>query len=131
MGSAPLRARNAGIDAARGLAVVLMIQTHAYDAYVRDGDRGTIAYAVTRALGAIPAPLFLLLAGVGLAFAEARAIDVRSLRRALVLRGLSIVLWGYAVSFAYALLDGTTRLASLLRADILHAIGLSIAITAL
>lgn len=123
--------RHVGIDAARGLAVVLMVQTHAYDAWVKDADRASVAYAITRALGAIPAPLFLLLAGVGIAMAEARASDVRALRGKLVRRGLEIVLWGYAVSLAYLLLDGRFAVPSLLRADILHAIGLSIATCAL
>jgi uncharacterized membrane protein len=148
--------RHLGIDAARGLAVVLMIQTHAYDAYVGGTDRASFAYAVTRQLGAIPAPLFLLLAGVGIAFAEARAADVSApraqrasggrasaerepggesplvrLRRKLARRGMEIVLFGYGVSLAYAALDGTFRLASVLRADILHAIGLSIALSAI
>jgi len=124
------RRRLVGVDVARGLAVLLMVQTHAYDAWVRSDERASFAYNVTRALGAIPAPLFLFLAGVGIALAEARARDARALRTKLARRGLEIVLWGYVVSLAYAALDASLRVASLLRADILHAIGLSIAICA-
>jgi uncharacterized membrane protein len=128
------RGRDVGIDLARGLAVLLMFQTHAYDAFVAPGERASFAYRATRELGAVPAPAFLVLAGVGLALAEAgalrRGVAADGVRRALVRRGFGIVGMGYGVSAAYALLDRSFALPTLLRADILHAIGGSIALTA-
>ena len=127
-------ARDAGVDVARGLAVLLMIQTHAYDGWVRPAEKATLAYALTRVLGAIPAPLFLLLAGVGLALGEAAGLragrDPAALRARFVRRGVEVFAWGYGVSLAYAVIDGSFALPVLLRADILHAIGLSLVICA-
>lgn len=123
-----------GVDVARGLAVLLMIQTHAFDGWASAEAKRTFAYRITRELGAIPAPLFLLLAGVGLALgADAmirRGSSIADARRKLARRGLEVVLWGYLVSLAYAAIDWSWALPQLLRADILHAIGLSMALLA-
>jgi uncharacterized membrane protein len=119
---------------ARGLAVLLMFQTHAYDAYVVPAARATMGFRVTRELGAAPAPSFLLLAGVGLAFGElamARAgADVATIRARFVRRGLEVAATGYVVSAIYALIDRSAAPETLLRADILHAIGLGLAVVA-
>ncbi len=126
--------RDLGIDVARGLAVLLMFQTHAYDAYVAAPHRASWGFRVTRELGAAPAPSFLLLAGVGIALGElamARAgASVAAIRARFVRRGLEVAATGYVVSLAYALIDRSFAPETLLRADILHAIGLSIALVA-
>jgi uncharacterized membrane protein len=128
------RARDRGIDVARGLAVLLMFQTHAYDAYVAPAARATMGFRVTRELGAAPAPSFLLLAGVGLAFGElamARAgVEAAAIRARFVRRGLEVAATGYLVSAIYALIDRSAAPETLLRADILHAIGLGLALVA-
>lgn len=126
--------RDRGIDAARGLAVLLMFQTHAYDAYVAAPHRASIGYRITRELGASPAPSFLLLAGVGVAFGELAmrraGASPSAIRARFVRRGLEVAATGYLVSLAYALIDRSFAPEVLLRADILHAIGLSIAVVA-
>lgn len=127
--------RDWGIDVARGFAVLLMIQTHAYDAWVRVADRGTWLYRITRELGAIPAPIFVMLAGIGVAFGE-RAMEKKgqptsAIRMRFLKRGGEVVLYAYVVSVVYALMDGARGIAEMLRADILHAIGLSIVALAL
>ena len=43
-----------------------MLQTHAFDGWVSPSAKAGLGYAFSRALANIPAPLFLLLAGVGL-----------------------------------------------------------------
>lgn len=130
--TAPAPPRDLGIDLARGLAVMLMFQTHAYDAYVAAPYRATLGFRVTRELGATPAPAFMLLAGVGIAFGE-RAMrrsgaTSAAIRARFVRRGFEVVAWGYLVSLVYALIDRSFAPEALLRADILHAIGLSIAV---
>jgi len=119
---------------ARGLAVLLMFQTHAYDAYVAPASRASLGFRLTRELGAAPAPSFLLLAGVGLAFGEAAmaraGADAKAIRARFVRRGLEVAGTGYLVSAVYALIDRSTAPETLLRADILHAIGLSLALVA-
>ncbi len=131
---APRRDRLAGIDVARGIAVLLMIQTHAYDGWVRDSDRTNLGFKLTRVLGTLPLPMFLLLAGIGFALRAqsdaARGMTVPHTRRSTVQSALRIVLTGYALATAYGIVDGGRSLDTFLRADILHAIGLSLAIVA-
>lgn len=122
--------RTIGIDVARGLAVLLMMQTHAYDGWVRPTEKAGWAYAASRAIANIPAPLFLLLAGLGLSLglqsARASNPQPRPPLPTRVGRSLRVVAYGYAVSLLYALIEGQADLRVLLRADILHCIGLSL-----
>lgn len=133
--SGRISARVEGIDVARGLAGLVMIQGHAFHAWVADEHHGSLAYKLTRVLGTLPLPAFLVLAGAAVAFrvdaAARRGEDARDVRRGLIIRGLQVILWGYVVSGVYALIDGgVDSLATLLRADVLHVIGLSIAVVA-
>ncbi|HRI50250.1 MAG TPA: heparan-alpha-glucosaminide N-acetyltransferase domain-containing protein [Pseudomonadota bacterium] len=117
-------ARNIGIDLARGVAVVLMIQTHALDGWASPAAKTGWGYALSRAFANIPAPLFLLLAGIGLCFGynPARGAATGRLAR----RALQVVGYGYLVSLIYTLIEGRLDPKALLRADILHCIGLSL-----
>lgn len=129
----PPAARSLGIDVARGLAVVLMIQTHAYDGWVAPAHKASLGYKLSRVFASVPAPLFLLLAGVGLALGAAAmqrrgAMDPSAVRRALLGRALRVVGYGYALSAVYSLIERRFDPATLLRADILHAIGLSLSV---
>jgi uncharacterized membrane protein len=49
--------RVAGVDVARGLAVLAMLQTHAYDGW-RDDARTSVGFAVTRVLATLASPSF-------------------------------------------------------------------------
>lgn len=122
--------RNIGIDLARGLAVLFMIQTHALDGWVSATDKLTLGYRFTRIFSNIPAPLFLLLAGVGLAVGSHSALrrgqPPASVRQNLLHRGLEVLCYGYLVSFCYSVIEGQFSLPVLLRVDILHCIGLSL-----
>jgi uncharacterized membrane protein len=124
-----------GVDAARGFAVVAMIQTHAYDGWVEPALRPGLPFQVTRFLGTLPLPLFLLLSGLSLRLRvealAARGADVPAQRRAAIRSGLEIVLVGYALNVVYGLMDGGRGLDTWFRADVLHAIGLSLALLAL
>jgi uncharacterized membrane protein len=127
--------RIVGVDAARALASLLMLQGHAFHGWASPGAKGTAAYGFTRVLGTFPLPSFLVLAGAGMALrlevAHRRAENVATLRRSLFRRGLEVLGYGYLLSLVYALLDGGLRWAVLLRVDVLHVIGLSIASAAL
>lgn len=122
--------RNLGVDLARGIAVVLMIQTHALDGWVTTADKASWLYRLTRLFANIPAPLFLLLAGLSVGMqalsAERSGKRPATLRSQLSGRALEVVGYGYLVSLIYALIDGQLHAATLLRADILHCIGLSL-----
>lgn len=124
------RARIEGVDVARGVASLIMIQGHAYDGWVAAEHKESAAYLFTRLLGTLPLPAFLVLAGAAIVLrvdaARARGEDASTVRRSVLLRGLGVLGWAYAVSFAYAAMDGVDGLDTLLRADVLHVIGLSI-----
>ncbi len=128
------RTRVAGVDVARALASLIMIQGHAYHGWVAPAHRDELAFRFTRLLGTLPLPAFLVLAGASLGLAvqgaAARGGFAGPLRARLVSRGLEIVGIGYAVSLAYGLMDGASSLDVFLRADVLHVIGLSIAVVA-
>ncbi len=132
MGSpTPSRSRRIeGVDVARGLASLIMIQGHAYDGWVAPADKSSAAYLFTRLLGTLPLPAFLVLAGAAIVLrveaARRKGESAGQVRRSVAQRGLSVLAWGYGVSVVYALMDGSRGLDTLLRADVLHVIGLSI-----
>jgi uncharacterized membrane protein len=132
--SPQIRGRVEGIDIARGFAGLIMIQGHAYDGWASAAAKETCFYAFTRFLGSLPLPAFLVLAGAAVAWrvqaAEQRGEQAAVVRRNVAIRGLQIVIYGYVMSLAYAVIDGYGSLATLLRADVLHVIGLSIAVAA-
>lgn len=119
-----------GIDVARGVASLIMIQGHAYDGWVAPAHKESAAYLFTRLLGSLPLPAFLVLAGAAIVLrvdaARRKGESADVVRRAVMRRGLGVVLWGYAANAAYALMDGWDGVETFLRADVLHVIGLSI-----
>jgi uncharacterized membrane protein len=125
------------IDWFRGLACVLMIQTHAYDAWTAEPYReGFFFWMVRPQLGGFPARMFLLLAGVSLAMRYAgdlrRGVPEWTARAGGVKRGLEVFLIGYIFrifewglsGFRLKYLDGVFKV------DVLQCIGLSLMISA-
>lgn len=129
------RDRIEGVDVARGVASLIMIQGHAYDGWVASEHKDSAAYLFTRLLGSLPLPAFLVLAGAAIVLrvdaARLRGEPAGVVRRSVLRRGLVVLAWGYAVNVAYALLDDGLSIDTLLRADVLHVIGLSIVAFAL
>lgn len=127
--------RVAGLDLARGAACLAMIPAHAYDAYVDEPFRRTAGYAATRFVALLPLPLFMVLAGMGVALRVARGVERgearSSVQRELATRGAQVVLSGYALNVLYGLMDGASSLAVYARFDVLHVIGASIVILGL
>ena len=123
------------LDWARGLAVLLMINTHAFSAWTVPEDRGTRLFGVARLFGGYPAPLFLFVAGVSAALVAERertkGSDGREVRRRAQWRGLTVL--GYAFLFRLAMLasGGFGRAADLLRVDVLNCIAVSLLLVAL
>lgn len=79
------------VDAVRGAAVLCMIQWHCADAWIGGTLREGQAFGITRIIGGLAAPLFLLLSGVSaaLVFSPERVWPG-------VRRGAGIVVGGYA-----------------------------------
>jgi len=123
------------VDLARGIASLIMIQGHAYDGWVAIEYKSSQSYLFTRLLGTLPLPAFLVLSGAAIALrlrsAHGRGELTEEVRNGLVKRGLTVLGWGYLTNFVYAWMDGGRGFDILLRADVLHAIGLSIAFISL
>ena len=66
--------RLAWIDWMRGLACILMFQTHCYDAWLGGDARKTDFLKASQLLGTLPAPLFLFLAGISFALVTDKLI---------------------------------------------------------
>jgi uncharacterized membrane protein len=78
------------LDWMRGVGVLIMLQGHVFDAWVRPGDRTSGWFWLSQVLGGFPAPIFLFLVGVSLALvldrlrakgASARDLAIRVMRR--------------------------------------------------
>src|SRR5262245_3237555 len=65
--ASPAAPRLDAVDWLRGVAVVLMIQAHGFDAWLDPAARVGFAWAVIRHLSGLPSRLFLLLVGVAIA----------------------------------------------------------------
>jgi len=126
------------IDWIRGAAVVLMIQTHLYDAWVSPAGKLTRAYHWTRFIGGTPSRLFLMLVGVSIALRfESQLRRGVTLRRDLVRpvqkRGLEILGLAYVFRVQEYILghmreaihDLPAYFPDMLRIDILNCIGAS------
>jgi uncharacterized membrane protein len=128
--------RSGAIDWLRGLAVVLMIQTHLYDSWVSPAGKATGAYWWTRYLGGVPSRLFLMLVGVSMAIGFERQIERGAPRaamvRASVRRGFQIIALAYLFRFQeYALAGFWGPVSELFRIDILNCIGASMIVVGL
>jgi uncharacterized membrane protein len=137
--AAPAQARAASrldaIDWLRGLAVVLMIQTHLYDAWTSPAAKASSTYWWTRYFGGVPSRLFLLLVGVSMAIGFERQLERGAARAAMVRasarRGLEILALAYLFRFQEYALGGFWGPVDVLgRIDILNCIGASMILVA-
>jgi uncharacterized membrane protein len=131
----PERASRLGyLDWARGLAVLLMINTHAFSAWTAAEDRGTRLFGMARLFGGYPAPLFLFLAGVSAALVaekeRTKGMDSREIRRRALRRGLTVLAYAFLFRVAMLASGGFGRAADLLRVDVLNCIAVSLLLVA-
>jgi uncharacterized membrane protein len=121
--------RRTYIDWARGLAVLVMIEAHTLDAWTRAADRGTQAYAWLTILGGFAAPLFLWLAGVGVALSASRTVARGGTRAAVVeaicRRGLEIFLLAFLFRLQAFVISPGSAPVMLFRVDILNVMGIA------
>jgi len=114
----------------RGLACLLMFQTHCYDSWLRPDLRSTRLYGLSQLGGTLPAPLFIFLAGVSFALVNeklreqglaAGAIARQTIRRGAEIFGLGILFRIQEYALGYKWVPRT----DLLRVDVLNILGLS------
>ena len=122
--------RLAYIDWMRGLACLLMFQTHCYDSWLSDSARHSSLFQWSQLGGTLPAPLFLFLAGVSFALvtdkmrrkgASTNQIALTTIRRGAEIFGLGLL---FRVQ-EFLLGQPWAPWTDLLRVDILNTIGLS------
>lgn len=121
------------IDWLRGLAVLFMFEAHLYPAWMRPEELSSRAFMWTKVFAGYAAPLFLFLAGVGMAMAMTSALGKgkswQETRRTALKRGFQIFLAALAFRFQCYLLGGGSPV-NMLRVDILNCIGVSMMIAA-
>jgi Heparan-alpha-glucosaminide N-acetyltransferase, catalytic len=120
----------------RGLACVLMFQTHCYDSWLGGDARNTELLKDSQRLGTLPAPLFLFLAGISFALVTSKLVRKKAtpsaVTRTMVRRGAEIV--GFGLLFRlqeYLIAWGWAPWTDLFRVDVLNVIGLSMIMMAL
>ena len=130
-GAAGKLGRLAYIDWMRGLACVLMFQTHCYSAWLTPQARTTEFYRWSQAGGTLPAPLFIFLAGVSSAMVTQRlrekGVARNAIARTAILRGAEI--FGLGLLFRgqeFILGYPKSPWTDLLRVDVLNILGMSI-----
>src|ERR1700684_1641968 len=128
--------RLAWIHWMRGLACVLMFQTHCYDAWLGGDARNTSFLKTSQLLGTLPAPLFLFLAGISFALVTDKLTrknwSTTEITRTMFRRGAEIFAFGLLFRLQEFLIAwGWAPWSDLLRVDVLNIIGLSMILMAL
>jgi uncharacterized membrane protein len=122
------------VDWLRGLAVVLMIETHLYGYWTSPAARATRLFQDTRWWGGFPFRMFLLMAGVamGIKFEAqiARGVERSVMVRGGVKRGFEVLLLGYLFRVQEYVLSFFWDWHDVLRVDILNCLGASMMLAA-
>jgi len=120
----------------RGLACVLMFQTHCYDAWLGGDARNGRFLNASQRLGTLPAPLFLFLAGISFALVADKLMrkgqTPTEITRTMARHGAEILAFGLLFRLQEFLIAwGWAPWSDLLRVDVLNIIGLSMILMAL
>ena len=122
--------RLAYIDWMRGLACVVMFQTHCYDAWLGGSARKSNFFMYSQLGGTLPAPLFLFLAGISLALVtnklRQKGLQPSQIARTTIRRGAEILGLGFLFRLQeFVIAWGWAPWSDLLRVDVLNIIGVS------
>src|SRR5216683_3473127 len=120
----------------RGLACVLMFQTHCYDSWLSPSARQSKFFIYSQLGGTFPAPLFLFLAGISFALVTEKPLKknlpAAQIAGITIRRGAEIFAFGLLFRLQeYLIAWGWAPLSDLLRVDVLNIIGLSMILMAL
>jgi uncharacterized membrane protein len=127
----PMTKRLTYIDWMRGLACVVMFQTHCYDSWLSPEARTSTFFAWSRLGGTLPAPLFVFLSGISVALVAEKLREKGMARseiaKAIVWRGAEV--FGLGILFRiqeFALGYPHSPWTDLFRVDVLNILGISI-----
>jgi uncharacterized membrane protein len=128
--------RLAYVDWMRGLACLLMFQTHCYDSWLNAEARKSTFFMWSQLGGTLPAPLFLFLAGVSFALVTdklwQRSAPPDEIARMTLRRGAEILGLGLLFRIQeYVLGIPWSPATDLLRVDVLNVIGVSMILMAI
>jgi uncharacterized membrane protein len=115
----------------RGLACLLMFQTHCYDSWLGGAARKSAFFGWSQLGGTLPAPLFLFLAGISFALVTDRmrrkGSSANQIAATTIRRGAEIFVLGLLFRVQeFALGQPWSPWTDLLRVDILNTIGVSL-----
>ncbi|MBI5478544.1 MAG: DUF1624 domain-containing protein [Deltaproteobacteria bacterium] len=130
--SLPPAQRALYLDWMRGIAILAMMEIHAFAAWIAPEHRHGPVWVAARAIGSQAATAFLFLVGVSLALGLRAARDERDLaafRVKTLKRGVGLLLAAHLFRVQELLLSGG-QWSDVLRVDILNAIALSLALLA-
>ena len=127
--------RLAYIDWMRGLACILMFQTHCYDAWLGGAARKSTFFMWSQLGGTLPAPLFLFLAGISIALVtdklRRKGLSAGQIAGKTIRRGAEILALGFLFRLQEFLIAwGWSPWSDLLRVDILNTIGVAMMLMA-
>ena len=126
----PAKPRLAYIDWMRGLACVLMFQTHCFDSWLGGTARQGDFFMYSQLGGTFPAPLFLFLAGISFALVteklRKKSLSPAQIAASIIRRGAEIFAFGLLFRLQeYVIAWGWAPKTDLLRVDILNTIGMA------
>ena len=130
----PSVSRRGYLDWLRGVAVLIMVEAHLFDAWVRISERSERPYQWAIAIGGYSAPLFLFLAGVVMALGISSRLreGLTSSEAATIARRRGWQILGLAVLFRLQsfIISGGPFPQTLMKVDILNVMGLSMVLAA-
>ena len=121
-----------GLDWLRGLGVLIMLQGHLFNSFAQSALHNHPVYVLSQFVGGLPAPIFLILVGVTLAFRIDRYDQIgappaprwrSALRRAAFLAAIA-----FAFRLQLWLLAWTNPWREIFRVDILNCMALGVAV---
>jgi uncharacterized membrane protein len=131
--------RLSAIDGLRGLIVILMVMHHTLDAWVRDPERHGFLWARLEDLGGLPAPGFMLLAGLSAAMVAARERRKGMSAKDRAVVGVKRGLYVLGIAFSFRVVAFSMDVAPdwygriwpiIFRVDILNSMGIALALVA-
>ncbi|MDO8793673.1 MAG: heparan-alpha-glucosaminide N-acetyltransferase domain-containing protein [Vicinamibacterales bacterium] len=115
------------VDHLRGVGVLIMIEAHVFDSWMRLPDRSLPLFYYARVLAGWAAPTFLFLAGLSLAMGMGRRLARGEESGAVARAGWRRGAWIFALAILFRLQSALTgaTLRAVLKVDILNVMGLA------